>query len=380
MLWWLLELSSRFGVFFPALPATIPPSWAHAYLMIYGFLPFFIFGFLLTFLPSWLDAEHIPRREYLLSFFGMGLGTGLFYAGLIFSKSILLLAVLLTLSGWGMGAVSLFRILRSTRSPEKGHLSLMVFFIFSGAAGLCSFLLWLSTNTPIWRHYSSVIGIWFFLLPLTVTVSHLVIPFFSKNALKNYRLVQPVSILCILLGGIFLRGLLEGMGMRRYFWFPDTVLLLSASYLSIVWGFWKSAEIKMLFMLHLSFVWFSVAIFLDLLQSLVFVWSHETQFILGRAPLHALTIGFFSNMVIGMSTRVTLGHFGRPVLPGNTAWRLFWVFQIVAILRILSDLFPAGSLITLAGYQSSGLLWIGGLCFWLQKYGTLLWGPVHADQ
>ena len=94
MLWWLLELSGRFGGFYPVLPWMIPPVWAHAYLMIYGFFPFFIFGFLFTFFPNWLDAESIPPRDYLLSFLGIGSGTGLFYVGLIFSKSILLSAVI----------------------------------------------------------------------------------------------------------------------------------------------------------------------------------------------------------------------------------------------------------------------------------------------
>jgi uncharacterized protein involved in response to NO len=379
MLWWFLELSGRIGGFEPVLARTIPAVWAHAYLMIYGFFPFFIFGFLFTFFPNWLDAGRVPPRHYLPSFFAIGSGTLLFYAGLLLGKSILLLAVLLVLSGWGIGAASLIRILVPARSSEKIHLSLMALFIVTGALGQLSFFLWLILNNPIALNLARIVGIWFFLLPLIVTVSHLVIPFFSNAVLKNYRVVQPKSILWILLAGIFLRGLLGWMEWRGSFWIPDLILLLLASYLSVVWGFWRAVEIKLLFMLHLSFAWFSIALILDILQSLTWAWSRETRFILGLAPLHALTIGFFSNMVIGMSTRVTLGHSGRRVGVDSTAWRLFFTFQIAAVLRVLADLFPAGAYLNVGGYGVSAFLWIGGFFFWLLKYGPLLWQPAPAE-
>ena len=380
MLWWLLDLSGRFGIFFPFLSWTIPPVWAHVYLMIYGFFPFFIFGFLFTFFPNWLDAENIPSRRYLTVFFLIASGTVLFYTGLIFSRNLLLLSVLLTLSGCGAGAFTLFRILLSARSPEKTHLTLMALFVLSGAAGDLSFLLWLFLNSPFWLNLALVAGIWFFLLPLIVTVAHLVIPFFSNAVLKNYRVVQSLPILRVLLGGIFFRGVLEGTGMRGYFWIPDIVLLFFAVYLSSVWGFWKSVGTKMLFMLHLSFAWFSIALLLDLLQNLIFLWGHETEFMPGFAPLHALTIGFFSSMVIGLSTRVTFGHSGRPVSGGRTIWMLYCVFQIAAVLRVLADFFPSGSFLFIGGYEGSGLLWIGAFIYWVIKYGPLFWQPALTDQ
>ena len=51
MLWWLYELVTRFGV--AGQPASWPivPIAAHAYLMIYGLFPFFMFGFLMTVFP-----------------------------------------------------------------------------------------------------------------------------------------------------------------------------------------------------------------------------------------------------------------------------------------------------------------------------------------
>ena len=39
--------------------------------------------------------------------------------------------------------------------------------------------------------------------------------------------------------------------------------------------------------------------------------------LLGQAPLHALTLGFFASMLLGMAARVTMGHSGRPVAAGK---------------------------------------------------------------
>ncbi|MFY9270164.1 MAG: NnrS family protein [Candidatus Manganitrophaceae bacterium] len=380
ILGWLLELSGGLGGFFSSLPLTIPPLWAHAYLMVYGFFPYFIFGFLFTFFPNWLDAERIPPRHYLFSIFALGSGTVLFYIGLIVGKNMLLISILLTLLGWGVGTFSLLRILIPARSPEKIDLSLITLLVIFGAVGLFSFFLWLLMNKPIWLNLARIIGVWFFLLPLVVTVSHLVIPFFSKSLLKNNRLVQPLSILPTLLAGLFIRGLMEAMEMRESVWIPDLFLLFFALYLSSVWGFWKSIEIKMLFMLHLSFAWFSVGLILEILQSLTLVLSQGRVFILGHAPLHALTIGFFASMVIGMSTRVTLGHSGRPIGPNSSAWKIYLIFQIAAITRILADFFPAGDLLNRGGTEGAALLWIGGFSFWLIKYGPFLWRPALIDQ
>jgi uncharacterized protein involved in response to NO len=375
ILWWLLELWQRFGGSEPLFFWTLPAVWAHAYLMVYGFFPFFIFGFLFTFFPNWLDTDGISYRDYVASFSAMSLGTVLFYTGLIFSKSLLLLAVLVVLFGWTIGALALIRILLPANSSEKKHLALITLFVCAGAFGLFSFFLWLLLNNPLWLHIAGVVGVWFFVLPLVVTVSHLVIPFFSRAVIKNYRLVQPFSILSILLAGMGSRGLLEGIGLPEFFWIPDLVLLIFASYLSFVWDFQKSIANKMLFMLHLSFAWFSIGVALDLIQSLTYAVSQGTFLILGHAPLHALTLGFFSSMVIGISTRVTFGHSGRQVSADSNTWMLFLMFQGAASLRVLADLFSSGSLMSIAGYEGSALLWIGGFFLWVLKYGFLLWQP-----
>ena len=95
---------------------------------------------------------------------------------------------------------------------------------------------------------------------------------------------------------------------------------------------------RLLFALHLGFAWLSVAFALYTLQSAWFAASGD--FILARAPVHALTVGFFGSLLVAMVTRVTQGHSGRPLEMGSIPWLCFWLLQAVAVLRIAAELLP----------------------------------------
>ena len=82
MLWLMTELLTRDGVFWHPIPWTIAPSAAHAWLMIYGLFPFFMFGFLMTTFPRWMKGSEIPPHRYVPAFVLLMLGAVSFYIGL----------------------------------------------------------------------------------------------------------------------------------------------------------------------------------------------------------------------------------------------------------------------------------------------------------
>jgi uncharacterized protein involved in response to NO len=59
---------------------------------------------------------------------------------------------------------------------------------------------------------------------------------------------------------------------------------------------------------------------------------------LGLAPLHVLTIGYFGSMLVAMVTRVTQGHSGRPLQMGAVPWACFVLLQGVLLLRVWAEL------------------------------------------
>jgi uncharacterized protein involved in response to NO len=78
-----------------------------------------------------------------------------------------------------------------------------------------------------------------------------------------------------------------------------------------------------------------LAFLLYSIQSIQFALS--SQFILGRAPAHALFIGFFASLLVAMVTRVTQGHSGRPLVLGKVAAFAFIIIQAVTITRVAAE-------------------------------------------
>ncbi|MBA3756199.1 MAG: NnrS family protein, partial [Nitrosomonas sp.] len=148
LLWWVFDLAGRYAIAGSATTWSIAPTWAHAFLMIYGFFPFFIFGFLFTTYPNWMDGEKVKPREYMATCVLMAAGVVLFYAGLLTHKAIIIAGVELMLTGWGVAVYVLFRILFSAKGQDKRHARVTSAALLMGWLGMAAYLLWLVTEVP----------------------------------------------------------------------------------------------------------------------------------------------------------------------------------------------------------------------------------------
>ena len=373
LLWWVFDLSGRYAVVGTAINWNIAPIWAHAFLMIYGFFPFFIFGFLFTTYPNWMNGEKVKPREYMSTCLLMLCGVLLFYIGLVAGEELSIVGVAVMLIGWSLAVYVLLRILFTTASQDKRHAKVTSVALLMGWFGLMAYLLWLITGNPVMIDFSSHIGIWFFLVPIVLTVSHRMIPFFSSRVLDNYVMVRPFWLLWFMLGLIVVHGCLQLMEMLAYLWILDLPLALCAFYLSYRWGWTRSFRAKLLAVLHISFTWFAISMVLYGLQSLIYMQSGKIVF--GLAPLHALAIGFFTSMILAMTSRVTLGHAGRPLELDRLTWILFLGFQAAAILRIIADVSSAAAAIIPQLYIIAGLIWLFAFALWAIRYVPIYWRP-----
>ncbi|MCB1937240.1 MAG: NnrS family protein, partial [Nitrosomonas sp.] len=170
-------------------------------------------------------------------------------------------------------------------------------------------------------------------------------------------------------------GLLQLSGLIQYVWAPDFTLALCALYLSIRWGFLRSFQVSLLAVLHISFAWLSIAMLLYGLQSYIYMDSEGSTLILGLAPLHALVIGYFTSMVLGMASRVTVGHSGRPLEMDKFTWQLFLGFQASTAVRILPEILPVLGHFTAILYLLAGLIWLACFILWAVHYIPIYWRP-----
>jgi uncharacterized protein involved in response to NO len=124
-----------------------------------------------------------------------------------------------------------------------------------------------------------------------------------------------------------------------WLWLPDLPLMALAALLA--WRWWPrpprgERPPALLRVLLIGFAWLPIALALYAAQSL---WLLGTgDFVLGRAPAHALFIGYFGSLLVAMVTRVTQGHSGRALELGSTAGFAFVAVQFVAVLRVCAEL------------------------------------------
>lgn len=367
--WWLIDLGGRYGGLYAPIAWTISPLDAHAFLMIYGFFPFFIFGFLMTTYPRWMNGEEVERRAYVPAFLLLAAGALLFYAGLIVGFVLLKIALVLFLAGWGLGLYALLRVYMRAKHPDKRHAAITSVVLALGWLLLAG---WVSDAAHL-LVLAKVGGIWWILLPVFFAVSHRMIPFFSANVIPAYKIVRPDWALALMSTCALLHGVLELAGQQRWTWLVDLPMAVSAIYLSRAWRLRASLAVPLLGMAHIAFAWLGLALLLYTAQSLDLLMTG--QLILGKAPLHALAVGYFTSTLLAMVTRVTLGHSGQALAADRLTWGIFLAFQMVAVLRVMAE-FPGFSF-TLRShlYLCAGVVWLGCFGFWSYKFAPTYWKP-----
>lgn len=365
MVWWLVDLESRRAGGAGLVGAGLPASLLHGWLMIYGMLPFFVFGFLFTAAPNWLSAPAIPRSAYVMTMAGLSGGALLMYFGQ--SAAGLVLHVL----GWSVALQVLLATLRAAKDNDRRHAWAVWAALALGAAGELLMLAGLLFDQWQWLRPGLELGLWGCLAPLFLSVAHRMIPWFTSRVVANYVLIRPYSLLWAMWAGCLLHYVLATLGHADLTWLVDVPMTALAIWFSGRWGLLLGFRDRLLAMLHIAFLWAAAGFALYGLESLAafldFDWSA------GLAPLHALGIGFFSAMLIGMASRVSLGHSGRALRADNPTWWLFWLIQGVALLRMAADYFPV------AGYDHlvslAGLLWLAVFVAWAWRYAPMTWRP-----
>lgn len=365
MLWWSIELVTRYGIAGHPITWTIAPIAAHAYLMIYGLFPLFMFGFLMTTYPRWMNGKEIPAQYYVPAFVLLLSGDLGFYAGLLTDHNILTAALACTLIGWGIALYTLLRVLLATAPSDKRHATIILIALVMGWCGVAAFFIWLLTDNPAWLHFSTQGGLWLFLLPVFASVAHRMIPFFTSSALPLLRVTGLYWPWWVILISSLMHGLLQLADQPAWLWLSDAPLAFAAFSLTYAWGSRHTLHIPLLAILHIGFAWLGFAMLLFSMQSFTILINPEAV-IWGLAPLHALTIGCFTTLMIGMATRVTLGHSGLPMKVDKPIKLMFVGMQLAAVLRVLADMQPIPAMHWL--YLAAAAIWLACFAPWVLRF------------
>jgi uncharacterized protein involved in response to NO len=369
-LWWTAGMVGRLlPAFLP--PAQVAPVWVHGWLMTFGLLGPFIFGFLFTTFPRWMSGPEVRRPVYVAVFVALLLSLGLALPGATGSAAAFLAGVVTAALTWFVAWIILLRIMLTSASVVS-HAVVAACAIGLGAAAQLSFAagLWLGEAAIL--HVALLAVLWGCLLPLVYAVCHRMIPFFTQAAVPGYRAVRPgwwlaaASVLCLAHLGLALAGAFG------WLWLVDGPLAALTLYGGLRWRPLAARGIALLWTLYVAYFWLPLGLGLQFAADVAF--ARTGDWLLGRAPLHALGIGFLSSLVVAMASRVTLGHSGRQLVMDRFTVACFLALQLAAVLRVGSELVAAPSAV-LPLIAASALAWTGGMIAWSIRYGGMLVRP-----
>ena len=362
MSWWLLWLiDARWGAI--GLPTGTPfGGWMHAFVMQYQLLPPFMFGFLLTTFPRWTGTPDLSRWHYVPVGLGLLGGQLAVVGGMLLGQAAMVhIGVVMSLVGWTYGLSQLLRVLLAERRAGKGptwHAWSCFAALAFGLAGLLLMVAHLHGAGPWAVTVSIKFGTFGLLLPVYATVAHRMFPFFAGNIIPGYRAWRPLWVLGALWALLLAHLALEISQATAWLWLADLPLLVLS--LLCLWRWWPRGPMPALLrVLFLGYAWLPVALALYAFQSLWLLIGNE--WVLGRAPLHALTVGMFGSLLVAMVTRVTQGHSGRPMAMPAVGWFAFAALQLVALTRIAAEAAPDSyfwQVVAAAGWLLAFLPWV----------------------
>jgi len=344
-------------------PGDFAPAQWHGHEMIFGFVTAAAAGFLLTAVPNWTRSGPFsgwPLAVLVSIWLGGRLAMWLGAPVGPLPIAIVDLAMIPVLAFY-IGK----RII--AHKMRRNYIVLVVLFVLFVANLLMHLEALQVFDDSAWLGLN--LGIYVVIL-LVALISGRVIPGFTANALRrqgievdtqtpNYMTV--IVIASLIAAALFDLFAIEGGEFLAAF--------AAAALLLRMWR-WKTFMIlndPLVWVLHAGHLWLVIGFALLALAGFSDALERD-------AALHALTAGAMGTMVLGMMTRVALGHSGRDMQVRAPIVVAYLMVIVGAGLRVIAVIAPMGSSFAyLIG--AAGVLWAGGYVIFTIVYWPILTRP-----
>lgn len=355
---WLAVLLTSFP-----LPLALPPLYWHQHEMLYGLLNAAIAGFLLTAVCTWTQTVGLQGGRllalWLVWFSGrlaMLLGGDL-PTGLAMLPDALFLPLVMLDAG-----------IRIARARQARQILILVVLL----------LIWLTQMAFLLAPDSLFSSSGLILaMVLMLVVGGRITPAFTGNWLRAQgRLTDlPRSWPALDRAAIF-STLLVVPALLFAAWQPTAVgaspalaglaIAAAALVLARLWGWrgWRVKDEPLLWILHLSLSWVPIALLL-LAGTALGAWPATVW-------KHAVGTGAMAGLILGVISRVALGHTGRPLELPRGMVLAFVLIHTAALVRVLTAL---EHLPWRAGLELSAICWLLAFALFLWRYTAILASP-----
>jgi uncharacterized protein involved in response to NO len=130
--------------------------------------------------------------------------------------------------------------------------------------------------------------------------------------------------------------------------------------------------VRLLAVLHVSLLVLSASLFLSGVLSVLLATGVLPA--IGLAPLHLLAIGYFAAMTLGMVSRVSLGHSGRPLEADTLTWMCYLGVLFAAVARVAAE-FMMGTAAGAPLMVLSAWAWLIAFGVWAARYVPMYLAP-----
>lgn len=337
-----------------SLPTQLAASAWHGHEMIYGFVVAVIAGFLLTAVRNW-TGQTMPSGAWLAT---LALVWASGRVGVVLSGTLptpigpIVDLLFVPVLAWTV-ARPLFRTKNWRNLGLVGPLIVLfganVFFHF-GPAGSASPAMRLAIDAVIL---------------LIVVVGGRVIPSFTENALR-VTIVRRAWLDWLALVSVGVMAVLDVVPGAAG-WAGGAAIVAGASNGArmTAWRSLTTRQQPILWVLHLGYAWLALGLLVSGVAAFT-TWPTT-------APLHALTVGAIGLLVLGMTSRVSLGHTGRLLSVGRPMVVAYVALATAAAVRSLGPLLVPGA------YRweilVSGVLWTLAFGLFVMTYLPILTTP-----
>jgi len=286
------------------LPLGMSPVYWHAHEMLFGFVPAAIAGFLLTAMPNWTGAAPLSGTR-LLALISLWLAGRL---AMTFSGDLPLpLVAALDLAFLPVLASYAFLVLRRHGNRRNYPLALVLGFM-----AFCNLLMHLTFMKilPAPVDQVAIYADLDLICVVMVIIAGRIVPTFTMNWLRVNqgdprvvrllpwveRLAVPVTV-----------ALAPADLLVNHTWLAGVIAFLAAAVHGLRlyhWRGWHARREPLLWILHVGYGWIVLALLLKGLAAF-------TADVGAAAWIHALGVGGAATLILGVMTRVAVGHTGR---------------------------------------------------------------------
>jgi uncharacterized protein involved in response to NO len=342
-----------------------PPQTLHAHEMIHGTVVAAIAGFLLTAVPNWCGSPSLrgARIGALLALWGIGRLA--LVAGDVIPRSLVALldGAFLPVLAVALG-VPIARSRKWRNFPVVGVLLALALANGAMHAGL------MRSDPQLLR--VGVYGSVYLAVVLMLIISGRVVPLFTRNALQ--RETPGIHVESNpWVGGSAIAAAILALGLDLVLpasHVSGMIALLAAGLILARQWHWKpghTLDRPILWILHVGHAWIAIGLV-----------CHAAATLGGALPrtaaLHAFTAGAMGSMILGMMTRVSLGHTGRPIEASRTTLFAYVAVVVGALVRVFGPVWVAPTNQLSVMLLSGGAFGASYLLFAIE-YAPILWKP-----